>query len=309
MTMHPCHARRPLLAVLREGSYPFPVATGPIKRYVKARLGRGTSDAGLAEALRRTAATAAHCYPRQNDVIWATVQRAGHNWVSLIYTLVAERVFQQREVGVENIARARAGLYRHLPIRYDLGDHETRFRYDLPVPRLMHTHDPHYPWMDHRRILLQVRQPEDVLTSKYFHGGFYPDTPFAAYLKSSTAAGLVHFYNTWGAALAQKRLSAVYVLKYEAVKSDPVAEMQRVFTFLGLPAVAASVIEQALERTTHEHLQRLEQQGKSLGDESLAQNVKSTRPPGGLPANDQAALRAFLQEKLVYDFGYGGQAR
>lgn len=309
MKVHPCHARKPLLTVLREGSYPFPVATGPIKRYIKARLGRGTSDAGLAEALRRTAATAAHCYPRQNDVIWATVQRAGHNWVSLIYTLVVERVFHQREVDVENIAQARAALYRHLPIRYDLGDHETRFRYDLPIPRLMHTHDPHYRWMDHRRILLHVRQPEHVLTSKYFHGGFYPDTPFAAYLKSSTAAGLVNFYNTWGAALIQNRLPVVYVLKYEAMKQDPMAEMQRVLDFLGLPEVAASAIGHALECTTPEHLQRLEQQGKSLGDNLLAQNVKSTQPPGGLPAEDQAALRAFLQETLIYDFGYGGQAR
>ncbi|MBZ0297923.1 MAG: sulfotransferase domain-containing protein [Anaerolineae bacterium] len=306
-TLHPGHQRKPLIEVLREGSYPFRVATGPIKYYVKARLGRGTYDAGLWESLVRTVETAQHCYPRRNDVIWATVQRAGHNWVSLVYTLVAEQLFHRREVDMEDIARYRAGFYRHIPIRYDLGDDETRFHYELPVPRLMHTHDPHYPWLDHRKILLQVRNPSDVLISKYYHGDFYPQTAFSDYLQTPTVRGLLNFYNSWGAALAAKRLQKVHVLHYEQMRSAPIETLQALFAFLDFPDVPVAYIEEAIEKTTPENLQRLEKQGKSLGDDKLASNVKSTRPEGGLPEADRAALRELVRQQVRYSFGYQEQ--
>lgn len=306
-TVHPGHQRKPLLEVLREGSYPFPVATGPIKYYIKARLGRGTYDAGLWQSLVRTVETARHCYPRRNDVIWATVQRAGHNWVSLVYTLVAERLYQQREVPMEDIARHRAGFYRHIPIRYDLGDGETRFHYELPAPRLMHTHDPYYPWMGQRRILLQVRDPEDVLISKYYHGGFYPDTAFTDYLQTQTVRSLLHFYNSWGAALADNQLWAAHVVKYEQMRCEPIETLQSMFAFLDFPEVPTAYLETAIEQTTPENLQRLEKQGKSLGDNRLSSNVKSTRPDTGLPEADRAALRDLIGRQVRYSFGYGEQ--
>lgn len=304
--VHPRHAPEPLHRVLRQGSYPWAVAGGPLKRYLKSWRGGRAYDGSLAAVLRQTIATARHCYPRQSDVIWATVQRAGHNWVSLVYTLVVERVYHQREIDIENIAQYRAGVYRHIPIRYDLGDHQTRFHYHLPIPRLMHTHDPFYPWMAARRVLLQVRHPRDVLISKYVHGDFYPHTSFQAYLQTPTVAGLMRFYESWGQALAQGRLRAVHCLKYEDMRHDPLAQMRGVLAFFGLDAVPDASIEAALAQTTPEQMRHLEQSGKNLGDEQLLYNVKSTRPAekADLQPADYAALDAFISANMPYDFGY-----
>lgn len=304
--IHPAHRGVPLPEALRTGSYPWRTATGPIKYYLKARMGRGTYDAGLVEAIQRTAETMRHCYPRRNDVIWATVQRAGHNWVSLVYTLVVEALYHQRELEIENIAQYRAGVYRHIPIRYDLGDHQTGFYYHLPIPRLMHTHDPFYPWMATRKVLLQIRKPEDVLISKYAHGGFYPTTSFKAYLSSPTVRSLLNFYNTWGSALQDGSLNAVYCLRYEHLKSDPLAAMREVLAFFALESVPDAAIQAALDKTRPEDIAQLEQQGQSLGDDRLLQNIKSTSKEAiaSLTQADYDALEALVRQQLSYSFGY-----
>lgn len=305
-TIHPAHRGVPLPEALRTGSYPWRTATGPIKYYLKARMGRGSYDAGLLEAIQRTVQTMRHCYPRRNDVIWATVQRAGHNWVSLIYTLVVEALYHQRELDIENIAPYRAGVYRHIPIRYDLGDHQTRFYYHLPIPRLMHTHDPFYPWMATRKVLLQIRKPGDVLISKYAHGGFYPATPFKAYLSSLTVRNVLDFYNTWGGALQGGSLKAVHCLRYEHLKSDPLAAVREVLAFFGLEAVPDACIQAALDKTQPEHIAQLEQQGRGLGDARLSQNIKSTRKEAiaSLTQADYDALEALVRQRVSYNFGY-----
>jgi hypothetical protein len=302
-TIHPVHKPVPLGQVLADRSYPFAVATSPIKDYIKARLGRGSTDAGLLQALNRTLQTARHCYPRQNDVIWATVQRAGHNWVSLVYTLVLESLHHQREIDIADIAQARTGYYRHIPIRYDLGDHETRFQAHLPIPRLMHTHNPFYPWMAPRKILLQVRDPRDVLISKYVHGDFYPQMSLAAYLQTETVGQLMTFYNTWGQALADGQLRQVYCLRYEQMKADPLCEMQRVLAFLNIEGVSPAMVESALAKTAPAQLARLERKGQSLGDDKLLYNIKSTAADS-LTAADEAALTAFLRQHLRHTFDY-----
>ncbi len=305
-TTHPVHKPVPLGQVLADRSYPTPVATGPIKQYIKARLGRGTSDAGLFESLQRTLQTARHCYPRQNDVIWATVQRSGHNWVSLVYTLVLDQFYNQREIEIENMARARSGFYRHIPIRYDLGDHRTQFQAHLPIPRLMHTHDSFYDWMAARKILLQVRDPRDVLISKYVHGDFYPQVALADYLQTPTVGQLINFYNSWGQALEAGLLKRVYCLHYENMKSDPLHEMQQVLAFLKIDGVTDAVLQAALAKTTPEHLAQLESGGKSLGDDKLMYNIKSTRKAAAdsLSAADHDSLTVFLRQKLRYTFDY-----
>jgi hypothetical protein len=305
-TIHPRHRPQPLAKVWKERSYPTRVATGPIKRYIKARLGRGDYDAGLIEAVRRTFQTAWHCYPRHNDVIWATVQRSGHNWVSLIYTLLMESLFFARAIDIDNIAEHRAGFYRHIPIRYDLGDHRTRFHNHLPVPRLMHTHDPFYRWMSARKILLQVRHPRDVLISKYIHGRFAPHTPFQDYLQTATVAGLVSFYNSWGQALAAGCLKGVYCLKYEHMRENPVEEMQQVLAFLDLPQVSGAMIEEALDKTTPEHVQQLAQAGRTLGDDKLLYNIRGNRPEdkARITPADYEQLDAFIRQQIVYRFDY-----
>src|SRR5690606_38989810 len=156
---------------------------------------------------------------------------------------------QQRKIDIADIAQARTGYYRHIAIRYDLGDHETDFQAHLPIPRLMHSHDPFYPWMAARKILLQVRDPRDVLISKYVHGDFYQKMLLSDYLQTASVGQLMNFYNTWGQALADGQLRQVYCLRFEQMKADPLCEMQRVLAFLNIDGVSMADLQAALAKT------------------------------------------------------------
>ncbi|MBI3951342.1 MAG: sulfotransferase domain-containing protein [Acidobacteria bacterium] len=306
MTIHAYHRVVPPHRVAWDRIYPFRTATGPIKEYVKAKLKGETSDVSLWQAIGRTVETMAHCYPRHHDVIWATAQRSGHNWFSMIYTILVERLFNGRVIDIQDVSKYRAHVYRHVSIRYDLNDHLTEFYFHLPIPRLMHNHSPYYLWYSNRKVLLQIRHPYDVIISKYYHGQYFLTMSFARYLLTGTVRGVLEFFESWGRALSEGRLRTVYCLKYESLRSDPVTEVQQVLEFLEFPAVPISFVENAVDRTNSERVRNLEMQRRGLDDPRLVRGARSGKigQSTELSPSDRAALESHVRKHLTHTVGY-----
>jgi hypothetical protein len=300
------HGRLALTQVIRDRSYPLRHSLEPVRSYLgkSASNKKGRPDS-LAQAFEQSAANMLYCHPRQNDVIWASAQRTGHNWLAMMYTIIAEAIFNDKRIGLQDMRQARPQYYRHTIIRRDLSDHITQFAYHLPVPRLMHTHSRFLGWMAARKILLQVRSPQDVIISRYFHGRVYRDLSFRSYLSTWPVEETLLFFTTWGEAIARQRLRNYHIVRYEALKRDTLATMQSVLAFFGIVA-DTELINYAIQETRADKVQQREQARKGIDDVRELHHVRSgdTEQAKTLVDEDREALQAVIKAGLKYDSSY-----
>lgn len=303
MTMvHKSHKRWRLGRVLRHRAYPWATATSPLRRYLR---GNGDGVSWLT-ALKRTGESMGHCYPRQNDVFWVTVQRSGHNWLAMVYALVVAHYFEGRRLTLAEVAGYRPHVYRHVSVRYDLGDHLTGFHFHLPIPRLMHTHSGFRPELGQRKVLLQLRHPHDVLISKFYHGEFFREMGLVEFLGTGTARGLMDFFNSWGEVVVPGRVPNHHLVYYEDLKQKPLETVQAVLRFFELDDVSVEMIRYALEQTALGRVRERELKERGLDDERALRKGRSGAigQAETLTGVERDALTGFCREHLVWGGRY-----
>lgn len=116
-------------------------------------------------------------------------------------------------------------------------------------------------WKD-RNVILLVRDNRDVLVSAYFHCRYreksfhgsiseYVRNPFVGIVKLLTA--LNHWHD-------KKHLAARFdVLSYEHMRADPLAALKRTLLFFGVEQPLKDYMNDTVEFTCMENLQKLEQ--------------------------------------------------
>lgn len=243
-----------------------------------------------------------HCYPRRNDVFWITAQRSGHNWLAMVYALIVAQHFEGRQLTLAEVGAYRPHVYRHVSVRYDLNDHQTRFHFHLPIPRLMHAHSHFRPELGQRKVLLQLRHPHDVLISKFYHGEFFQQMGFVEFLATKTAMGLLDFFNSWGRALDSGRVSHHHLIHYEDLKQKPLETVQAVLQFFGLDDIPADTIAYALEQTEIGRVREYELQQRQLDDQRALRKGRSGQigQTDTLTQTERDTLVVFCRKRLTW---------
>ncbi len=303
MTTHPVHRRIAPHQVLLQRSFPWRTALTPLNVFIKGWLGSGPRS-NLWQALSRTGICVAHCYPRQNDIIWASSQRSGHNWLAMIYTIIVEEVFNNRQIVLDDISEYRPHVYRHVRVRFDMNDQLTCFYDHLPIPRLLHTHNMYFPLYKNRKIFIQVRHPKDVLISHYYHADYFQQMSFLDYLDHNSVHRRIEFFNTWGQALQEAE--ETYCLRFEDLRDNSIETIRGVLNYFCFPEIEDAVIRRALDETNLERVKAWEQRKWKVEDDRKLHFARSGTSDQAreLTPDEQEKLHTLLQQSLKYTFGY-----
>ncbi|BBK29474.1 sulfotransferase domain-containing protein [Stella humosa] len=198
------------------------------------------------------------------------------------------------------------------------------------LPRILVTHDddPELKrvediWRDKtiyrgRRVLLQIRDPRDVVVSYFFHRTTrnHEAAPVAPYQGTMATfarhpqggiPNIVAFYNAWAA--GRDEPAALLRLDYEDLVADPAAGLAAALAFLELPSPGPDGIRAVVEDSSFARMQALEAAGTvpgrrlTLVDPSNPEARKVRRGKVGgyrdyLAADDIAWIEDYLARHL-----------
>ncbi len=254
------------------------------------------------EAFFRTLDNIKHCYPRENDVIWSTVQRAGYYWLCYMYTIICVQIFFKKKILLNESIHYRHMFYRHLVIRYDFQEDKLGpFRYDLPIPRLLHTHGMFSSWMKKRKLLLQIRNPYDLLISKYYFNQYDTLCSFSDFLETEDAKYVPQFFNSWCPAL--KSFDSYLIIKFEDLKEDTKNMLIKLFSFLNLPEPSDDILTYAIRETSIQKIRRLHEElshGKNISHGRSGRVNQMDE----LNHEEKQKLIEFVRKTIKYSFDY-----
>jgi hypothetical protein len=199
-----------------------------------------------------------------DDTFLVSYPKSGNTWARF---LIANLMRPNEKIDFSNVNRM-------IP-----GPEVTRNR-DLmrtPRPRIIKSHqyfDPRYP-----RVIYIVRDPRDVVVSQYHFQRkrhvVADQYPLSEYV-GRFVAGQTSYYGSWGEHVASWLATrhgrpGFLLLRYEDMVEDPVRELSKVASFLGL-STAPEMIGQAVERSSADRMRTLEK-----AQAQLFTSTKNTR--------------------------------
>jgi len=186
-------------------------------------------------------------FPRNNDVIWTSNPHSGFNW---LFSIIIDIMLN--EYGIKYKHKFKDGLpyyprefYGQLNLQPRMGDLEIPFRFDLPIPRLLHTHKFPKSFLN-CSLLLQIRNPVDSIVSRYYtqlpaiSSGktYYPNISMTEFIEEGAHKPYINFFNIWGEFL-EKYNPNILIIKYEELKEDTEKCVSKAIEFVGLSSVKA----------------------------------------------------------------------
>lgn len=254
------------------------------------------------------------------DVVVVSYGKAGRTWLRVMLSRLYQLLYGLPEVllGFDNF-HAR----------------------DRRVPKIFFTHDNYlqdYTGQRDKRafrghkVILLVRNPQDVAVSQYFQWKFrmrrskkalndYPEhgqdisTYDFVMRPASGIAKIIDWMNGWAAEVGQ--MPSLLLVRYEDLRADTVGELRRIAAFMGAPADDA-VLRGAVEYASVDNMRKLETQRKfwlSGGrmtprdhDDPNSYKVRRAKVGGYRDYFDDeqvARIDELVREKLSPLFGYG----
>ena len=237
-------------------------------------------------------------YP--DDTFIVSYPRSGNTWTRF---LLANLVFPDKNVDFTNIEKL-------IP---DTTSQSNLTLKRSPRPRIIKTHE----YFDHRypKTIYIVRDPRDVALSYYeFH---------RKYIHIDDSVGLEDFvdgfvsgrlmstgWGTWGENVAswiyaRGHSPAFLLLRYEEMRSNPMAQLSRLATFIGIEPEPVR-LQKAIELSSAERMRKLEQEQDDAWFKTLGYVVRQAQKKkkrknipfvggakaGGWPRLDAPILRA-----------------
>ena len=187
-----------------------------------------------------------------DDTFLVSYPRSGNTWTRF---LIANLVYPRLDVSFKNIERL-------IP---DTSSQSSRALRRTPRPRIIKTHE----YFDHRcrKIICIVRDPRDVALSYYDFQRKYRHIedgyPLVKYVDDFVSGRLnSKDWGTWGENVAswfytRWKSKDFLLLRYEDMMEDPVRELARTATFLGIDSDPAR-IEQAVQRSSADRMREME---------------------------------------------------
>jgi hypothetical protein len=257
------------------------------------------------------------------DVVVVSFGKSGRTWVRMLLSRYYQRCYGLSErslLGFDNLHRRRRA-----------------------IPRIFFTHDNYIQdYTGHRdskrdfygkRVVLLVRNPQDVAVSQYFQWRYrmkpakkalndYPDHEMSMFdFVMSEEAGLpkvLRFLDVW--AREAPRVADLMLLRYEDLRRAPEETFRALVRFVGGPDDADAIAE-AVRYASVENMRALEQRRffwRSGGrmkprDRANPDSYKVRRAKVGgyrdyFDDAQCARIDALVRERLSPFYGYGGEA-
>ena len=239
-----------------------------------------------------------------DDIFLVSYPKSGNTWTRF---LIANLVYPEKNPDFSNINDL-------------LPDVEAMAKRDLERaarPRLLKSHqyfDPRYP-----KVIYIVRDPRDVVLSEYYFDikrrAIADDYPKQQFVSRFVRGELNHPYGTWGENAASwfytRRGDPRFLLvKYEALQSQAMDEMERIAGFLGISA-APDRLALAIEQSSADRMRALEKKQAHLWsstretrkDKPFVRSAKS----GGWKAELSESSVAEIESAwggLMHEIGY-----
>jgi hypothetical protein len=210
------------------------------------------------------------------------------------------------------------------------------------IPRVLFSHNNYlrdylrdWTTLNHfrgKKVVLLVRDPRDVAVSQFFQWKYrmrphkkllnaYPphgeDTSIFEFVTHPEAGvpRIIDFFNGWAAELAAR--DDILLIRYEDMRANPQAVMQRVLDFVGTPGTDDE-IRQAVEFASYDNMKKLEEKSffrasgarVKPGDKTNPDSFKVRRGKVGgyrdyFDDEQVAVIDAMVAERLDPVFGYG----
>lgn len=257
---------------------------------------------------------------READVVIVSYGKAGRTWLRVMLSRLYQLLYglPERLLGFDNF-HAR----------------------DRRVPKIFFTHDNYIQdytgqrdkaaFRD-KRVVLLVRNPQDVAVSQYFQWKFrmrrskkalndYPEhgadvSPYDFVMRpASGIAKIIDWMNVWAAEVG--RMPTLLVVRYEDLRADTVGQLARIAAFIGAPQDEAA-LRGAVEYASIENMRKLETQrtfwlsgGRMTPrdrDDPNSYKVRRAKVGGYRDYFDDeqvSRIDALVEEKLSPVFGYG----
>ena len=183
-----------------------------------------------------------------------------------------------------------------------------------------------------KRIVMLARDPRDVAVSQYFQWKFRM-VPWKKYLNDYPPHGedvslydfvmdrdaglpcIIDFFNIWARELP--KVQGYVVVRYEDLRADPEAALDKILRFMGTPGTAEQIAK-AVAFASYENMKKLETKktfwlsGRRLipGDKKNPDSYKVRRGKVGgyrdyFDDHQIAQIDALVRESLSPFFGYG----
>ena len=238
--------------------------------------------------------------------------KCGRTWLRVQLARVLEHHFALEVhdlLSIEDLAEGRRDVPK---IRFLNADKPERKR-----PHELHPSVVSY--FRHRRVVLLVRDPRDVVVSMYMQRtkrGMRP--PFSGTMAEflSEPVGsfdtLIRYYNLWSQQGGSE--SNLLVVRYEEMRVHPARELRRVVDFLGLSEVSDAVIDDAVAFGSFENMRAMEErdqfQSRQMrpADPSDEESFKTRKGRVGgfveyLDADQIASLERRMRDSLTAFYG------
>ncbi|HZM29006.1 MAG TPA: sulfotransferase domain-containing protein [Acidimicrobiales bacterium] len=196
---------------------------------------------------------------RRSDVVLVSFPKCGRTWLRVMVGRSLQRHFAlPDEADVVELAHL-AELDRRVPSVLVTHDDDAQWKAPAEVERDKDSYR-------HRRVILLVRDPRDVIVSLYHQMGGRrgEDVGSLGEFVGRPAGGfasLLAFYDAWAGALDVP--AAVLLVRYEDLHADPGAQLRRVLAFVGVRDVDAVTVGEAVEYGSFANMRRLEDAGAS----------------------------------------------
>jgi hypothetical protein len=240
---------------------------------------------------------------RHYEGYFASMHQSGNHWLRHILAMVLAEHFQLPQP-------------THLADMLLVGEPKCPTNYP-GVPRLVFSHKICSPLVHNAiterllsfpRYVVMVRDLRSMLVSHFERFKNEYGLPFSDYLRGDISGrrfdcdiwDSIRFLNCWGR-VVERQPSRTFVLRFEDLKADPVAQTRRVWEFLRLPAIERGVFERAVDASTKDKMQ-VKQAGTEKKGTVVRRNDRD--PLGDYGPEDRTFFLEVCSRYLQHDFGY-----
>lgn len=238
------------------------------------------------------------------DFFLVSFPRSGNTWVRV---MLAYLISREEEIAFHNLWQFIPDTDQPEQLQV-LDNPESRIN-SLPV-RILKSHDYFFPYYVDKKVIYVVRNGIDSITSYYHYSNARTHQPYSPdlFIKGNTAKIRSWRKHLLGWQRAQE--NRVLVVRYEDVAADPVQQLGRMASFLGLDVTPPN-IQDAVGKADFNRMRQLEDKHGYYNDNRTEEGKNSPFVREGQVAGksdvfteEQIELFRKLSRKAAARYGY-----
>lgn len=242
------------------------------------------------------------------DTFLISMTGAGTHWVCIMFSKALIEAYKLSD----EISSIR---YQDLVPSYLNKRHRFKYNNLAHIPRIQHSHSPYSLIFRGTRVILLMRDLRNAIVTHYrTHTAVKGvNLSFSDFLRGRcldarrqhTLRSRVNFLNSW--ARNVHKLSSLYVIRYEDLRTDTAAEMCKLIDFAGFPVLNQELIERVVEFGSIENMRKIEKENPLPQYKNKVNKVgwgRSDSYKDYFSGDDRRYLSEIVFSDLINSYGY-----